>query len=136
MIEFEKCYLKNIWLGFFSYICDPSFVFVSDICFHLLFVSYKPFIDISKFLVSIRKERKYISVPVKDLNCLQTLLYQEDLKNFWDHWHGKEKTGILILIHEESHSLLVPNWLLLWGLFQYTFFCLEVPFYPIVVVTS
>lgn len=133
---FEKCYLKNIWLGSFSHICDPSFDFVSDICFHLLFVSYKPFFYISKFLVSIRKERKYISVAVKDLKCLQTLLYQEELKNFWDHWHGKEKTGILILIHEESHSLLVPNWLLLWGLFQYTFFCLVVPFYPIVVVTS
>ena len=133
---FEKCYLKNIWLGSFSHICDPSFDFVSDICFHLLFVSYKPFIYISKFLVSIRKERKYISVAVRDLNCLQTLLYQENLKNFWDHWLGKGKTEMLILIHEESHSLLVLNWLLLWGLFQYTFFCLVVSFYPIVVVTS
>ena len=64
-------------------------VFVSDICFHLLFVSYKPFIYISKFLVSIRKERKYISVVVKDLNCLQTLLYQEFLRS--STWKRKNR---------------------------------------------
>ena len=61
---------------------------------------------------------------------LQTLLDQWDfglelMNHFWDHWHIKEIRGLLILILEELHTSLVPNWFLLWDLFKYIVSCLK-----------
>ena len=40
----------------------------------------------------------------------------------------KEVRGVLILILEELHTSQVSNWFLLWGLIQYTVFCLKESF--------
>ena len=54
----------------------------------------------------------------RDLYCLQTILDQGDLKQFRDHWHIKEKRGVLMLSLDKLHTSHVLNWVFLWVLFH------------------
>lgn len=82
-----------------------------------------PLIYTSQFLVEIKSESVYFFGCKRDLNRVQTLLDQGDLKHFWDHWHIKEINGVLILIFEEFHISL--------GFYCRVYFCILFPVWSI-----